>query len=140
MHAIAFTYERLNQLRPALYDRVACLWEEDIGGHFADMNHRSTHTITLHISPVVGLPRAIDWDAAAVLLYVKVKRGLIDFSRVTLPQYRQRGYASALLLHLRALYPRHTLTCENVNPHLTASLLRLGFTGRQDSCCLNWKP
>lgn len=139
-YAIAFTHTTVSKLPPALYDAVARVWEEEIGGSFAHIDHTRTNALILHEAPDRALPRALDWQAAAVLLHLKVKRGVIDFSRVTLPQFRQRGYAVALLLHLRALYPRHTLVCENINPKLTSSLLRMGFTGRQDSCCLHWKP
>jgi GNAT superfamily N-acetyltransferase len=139
---IAITECRLSDLAPPLYDSVATLWEDDIGGTFADFNHRSTFVLTLHAAPNPRIiPRAVDWERAAVLLYIKVRPRVINFGRVTMPAWRQQGYAGMLLCHLRALYPRHTLTCENVNPVLTKSLRRAGFTSASpDSLCMVWKP
>jgi GNAT superfamily N-acetyltransferase len=64
----------------------------------------------------------------AVLVYVRVKCHRINFGRMTLRDYRGRGYARMLLAHLIKRFPRDTLECQNVNPKLTAGLERAGFT------------
>ncbi len=118
-----------NQERDA-FERI---WDREIGGSIWHNDY--TTALVAHDQARI----------VAACWYLRTRPHLVTFARIVRPSHRGQGFANQLLDRLLQRCVGCAFTCDNVNPHLTASLIARGFVNRQGkmmyrpACKILWR-